>query len=99
RPLGIARMIRRGEGATAAPITGKVGANHGEVAGEQGRHAAPHDVRLRKAMQEEDRRPGAGSAHKDRGLAGVDVAGFEIVEHPDRLLKMRTTNQGRSSYG
>ena len=36
------------------------------------RDAVPHHVRLRVAVQQQQRRTGAAAPHADRGLAGID---------------------------
>ena len=53
--LRVGRMVQRGRRAAASPVAAKIGADHGEVAGQQRRHAAPHEVGLWKAVQQQDR--------------------------------------------
>ena len=48
RPLGVGRMVRIRGRTAAAAVAAQVGTDDGEVAREQRRHAAPHQVRLRK---------------------------------------------------
>jgi hypothetical protein len=74
-------MIAGGHRATTAPITAKISADNSEVACKQRRHAAPHQVRLRKAVQQEDRRPGATRAHEDAGLARLNLGRCEVIHH------------------
>src|SRR5437879_441221 len=52
-------MVRRGDRAAAAPVAAKIGADDRQVASKKRRHAAPQQVCLRKAVQQEDRRPGS----------------------------------------
>src|SRR3712207_8033924 len=80
-PLRIWRMVRGGDRAAAAPVAAKVGADDRKVAGEQRRDAAPHQVYLRKAVQQEDRRTEAVRAHEDAGLPRLDLGGYEVIHH------------------
>jgi hypothetical protein len=93
RSLSIRRMAWVGGRATAAPVAAKIGADDSKVAGEQRRDAAPHQVRLREAVQQEDRRPGPAVAHEDAGLIRLDLAGCELIHHfgPCSLLGTRDT--------
>src|SRR5437867_2491700 len=66
---------------TAAPIATQIGADYRKVTGKHRRDAAPHEVCLRKTVQQEDRRPGAGPARKDTGLARLDLSSLEVIHH------------------
>ena len=79
--LRVWRVVRRGRRTTAAPITAKIRADDREVTREQRRDAAPHQVRLRKAVQQENRRPAASRADEDRCVARVDLGRGEVVHH------------------
>src|SRR5690348_15933215 len=50
---------------TAAAIAAKIGADHCEAASKQGRHVSPHQMRLRKPVQQEDSRSRPEAAQKD----------------------------------
>src|SRR6266699_23035 len=71
-PLRIGLMVQCGDRAAAAPIAAKIRADDCEVGGEQRRDTAPHQVCLRKAVQQEYRRPGTLRTYEDGCLAGVD---------------------------
>ncbi len=43
------------------------------------RDFAPHQVRLRETVQQENRRPGPARAHEDCGVARLDLGGREII--------------------
>src|SRR5437773_11062211 len=73
-------VLGRGR-ATAAPIATQIGADYRKVTGKHRRDAAPHEVCLRKTVQQEDRRPGAGPARKDTGLARLDLSSLEVIHH------------------
>jgi hypothetical protein len=75
-------MVPGGGRATAQPVAAKVGADYRKGAGEQRRDAAPHQVRLREAVQQEDRRPGPLRAHENAGLTRLDLGRCELI-HPD----------------
>ena len=53
--LRIRQMIDGRDRASAVAIAAKVGANHRELLLEKRQHAAPHEARLREAVQEEER--------------------------------------------
>ena len=80
-PFCIWRMVRGGDGTTAAPVAAKVGADDREIARKQRRDAAPHQVGLRKTVQQQDRRSGPGPAQENAGLAGFDFGSFELGHH------------------
>jgi hypothetical protein len=52
--LCVWRMVRRGGRTTAAAVSAKVGADDHKFAGKPRRHAAPHQVRLRKTVATTD---------------------------------------------
>jgi hypothetical protein len=80
-PLGIGRVLGVGGRTAALPIAAKICGDHGEIAGQQRGDAAPHQMGLRKAMQQEERRPGAGGPQEDAGLPGLDLGGPEALHH------------------
>jgi hypothetical protein len=84
--LCIGRMIWGGGWTTTTPVATQIGADDRTVAGKQRRDAAPHQVCPRKTMPQEDRRPGAGPAHKDPGLARLDLGSFNVIHHDQTLL-------------
>src|SRR5215208_2726314 len=79
--LCVRLMVPSGGRATAAPVAAKVGTDDREVADKQRRDGAPHQVRLRKAVQQEDRRPGPVRAHENAGLTRLDLRGCEVIHH------------------
>src|SRR5215212_9508200 len=91
--LRIWRMVPGGGRAAAAPVAAKIDADNRKVAGKQRRDAAPHQVRLRKAVQQENRRPGPVRAHENAGLTRLDLGGCEVIHH-FRLCSFLSTRAG-----
>src|SRR5215204_3774766 len=89
--LRIWRMVPGGSRAAAAPVAAKIGADDLKVAGKQRRDAAPHQVCLRKAVQQENRRPGPVRAHENAGLTRLDLRGCEVI-HQLRLCAFLRTS-------
>ena len=87
--FGIRLVVRGRPGAAAAAVAAEIGADDGEMARQDGRHASPHQMRLGKAVQQQDRRAGARSADEDGGLPGLDLARIEIVQHPGSAYRLR----------
>jgi hypothetical protein len=73
-------MVGRGFGLRALPVAAEVGHRDREVLRKAGSNTAPHRVRLRMAMQEEERRAASTVAHANRRLAGVDELELETFE-------------------
>ena len=74
-------MVGGGGWAAATPVAAKIGADNCKVLGKQRRDAAPHQVCLRKAVQQEDRRPGPVGAHEDARLTRLDLGSREVIHH------------------
>jgi hypothetical protein len=55
-------------------VAGQVGDHQREMRGQLRRHAMPHHVALRMAVQQEQRRPAAADAREDFADRGVDPA-------------------------
>ena len=72
-------MVRRGVRTAAAPVAAKIGADDRKVTGKQRRDVAPHQVCLRKTVQQEDRGSGAAGANEYAGLARLDLQGCASV--------------------
>ena len=73
RPLRVSCVIGGRGRATALPVAAQVRADYGKAACQQWRDAAPHQMRLRKTMQQQHRRAGSRVADEDAGVTGVDV--------------------------
>ena len=71
-PFGVRRMIGRGGRLPARAITSQVGADHREIRRQRGRHRAPHDVRLRKAMEQQQRGTASRMTDEDLRLIHFD---------------------------
>ena len=71
--LGVGRVIGRGGRLERTAVAAQVGTDHGEALGQLRRHGVPHGVRLRVAVQEQQRRTGAAAAQPDRAVLGADV--------------------------
>ena len=79
-PLGVGGVVRR-RGRTIAPsVAAEIGADDGKRFGQPRRDFAPHEMRLGKAVQQEDRRAGAVGADEDPGFRRPDVGGGEVIE-------------------
>ncbi len=78
RVLGV-RFRHRGPA-----VAGQVGDHEGEMRRQLRRHAMPHHVALRMAVQQKQRRPAAADAGEDFSDRGVDpargVTGIEVGE-------------------
>lgn len=74
------RMVRTGGRTIAPAISAKIGADHGEVLREQRRNVSPHQMRLRKSVQQENGRPRTGPTDEDPGLVRLNIGGVEILE-------------------
>src|SRR5882672_1319440 len=59
----------------ALSVAVQIGSYDGKAARQQRRDAAPHQVRLRETMQQQDRRARSGSAHEYAGFTGLDFGG------------------------
>src|SRR5215212_1804527 len=96
--LCIWRVVGGGDWAAAAPVAAKIGADNRKIAGEQRRDAAPHQVCLRKSVQQEYRRPGPVRAHENACLTGPDLGGCEVIHHfrPSSFFSTRATMCGSS---
>src|SRR5262249_22305804 len=79
--LRIWRVVRSRGRATTTSITTQIGAHDGEVAGKQRADPAPHQGCLPETRPKEDRQPGSGPAHKDTGLACLQLGSFERIHH------------------
>jgi len=77
--LRIGRMVWRGDRAAALPIAAKISADNGKVVRKQRRDAVPHQVSLRKAVQQENRRAQTQPAHEDTGLVRLNNLGFKVI--------------------
>src|SRR5918997_1271018 len=95
--LRVRLMVPSGGRATAAPVAAKVGTDDRKVADKQRRDGAPHQVRLREAVQQEDRRPGPARAHENAGLIRLDLAGCELIHHFGPCSLLGTTDTVCSS--
>jgi hypothetical protein len=78
--LGVGRVVRRRGGAAALAVASEVRAHHRVSGCQSWRDAAPHEVGLREAVQQQEGRSAARAAHEDVGLAGRDQCGLEVVE-------------------
>ena len=69
RALRIWRMVGGRGGTSALSVAAKIGTDNREVASEQRRNTAPHQMCLRKAVQQEDRSTGTAMSHENSGVA------------------------------
>ena len=94
--LGVGRVVGSGSGLEGACIAAQVRADHGEAAGQSRRHLVPHDVALRVAVQQKERRPRAAHADPKRTGADRDRAEFESVEKAHAALRSLVSALDRS---
>jgi hypothetical protein len=80
RALRIRGVIGCRRRAAAAAIAPEVGAHDEAPPRQDRRDRAPHQVRLRKSMQEQNWRAGTRRADEDRGIAEVDLVGGEMLQ-------------------
>ena len=82
RALGVAGVVRRRRAACrAVAVAAQVGRDHGEPLGQGRGHPVPAGVRLRVAVQQQQRGPGAAGLVGDRRLADVLGALAEALDH------------------
>src|SRR4051812_31221444 len=86
-------MVWGGDRTGAAPVAPQISADDRKVVGKQRRDAAPHQVCLRKAVQQEDRRSRSVRAYEDAGLTRLNLSACEVIHHfrPCSLLRTRVT--------
>jgi hypothetical protein len=85
-------LVVAGGGLAAGAVPAQVRADDGVMSGERGRDVAPHQVRLREAVQEHDGRAAAADRGVQRDAVGDgDVAVFEAFDHG------RQRGRGRSA--
>ncbi len=65
---------------TTSAKPAKVGADDGELTGQDGRYIAPHQVRLRESVQQQDGWAGPRAAEENRRLPGFHLECFELLE-------------------
>jgi len=98
RALRVRPVVGRRGRLVARAIAAQVGHDHREVGGQGRSDLVPHDVRLRIAVQQQQRRPVARPAQVDARLAGVDVEGLEAVEHARASQKRVSTGAAASRH-
>src|SRR4051794_11445005 len=100
RSFCIWRMVRTGGRTIALAISAKIGADHGEVLREHRRNVSPHQMRLRKSVQQENGRPRTGPTYEDSCLVRPNIGGFEILEvhwiSSFRTMASRQASTGRA---
>ena len=67
-------MVRSGRRAAALPVAAKIGTHDREFARQQRRNTVPHQVRLRKTVQQQERWALSAGAHEDAGFTGLDFS-------------------------
>ena len=72
-------------------IAAQVGGDDGEPLGQRRRDPVPHQVRLRDAVQKQDRLPGPTPDAMDCGLRRRDVELIETLEHRGKRYPQVTT--------
>jgi len=80
RPLRVRCVVRRRWRLGARAVAAQVGTDDGESVGEQRSDPSPHQMRLGKAVEQQQRRSAPTPARVDRRLADVDVDRLESFE-------------------
>jgi hypothetical protein len=82
RAHAVGRVVGCAGRLAARAVAAQVGGDDREPLSERGGHPVPHEVGLRDAVQQQDRRPVATQPAMDRGAAHGDVELLEPLEHP-----------------
>src|SRR5262249_51424768 len=80
RPLRIWRVIRTRGRTAAAAIAAQIRADHGEALSQHRGDSAPHQMRLRETMQQQDGQTGAEAAYEDAGAGALHFERLERLE-------------------
>ena len=88
--LGVGEVRRVGGGLAAVTVTAQVAGDDGETLRQPRRDPVPHDVRLRIAVQQQQRRPRAADHGVNGGRAGVDILAVEALEHAALAVRCRS---------
>ena len=78
--LGVGRVVGRGLGLERAAVAAQVGADHREALRHLRCHGVPHGVRLRVAVQQQQRRSGAAAAQAHLAAGDCHVLEREAGE-------------------
>ena len=96
--LGVRRVIGRGPRLERAAVAAQVGAYDGEPRGELRCHGVPHEMALRVAMEQEQRRARAAVPHPNFAVAHGNRFKRELIEETHHgiaeLLVERERTQG-----
>ena len=83
--LGVGRM-RRVAGRRGGPaVAGQIRHDQAEMPRQRRRHAVPHDIGLRIAMEQKERRPLPSGAREDASGGGVDPLGGEAWKEVGKI--------------
>jgi hypothetical protein len=80
RALAVAGVVVAVGGMAAVAVAAQVAGDHGEALGQPGRHLVPHEMGLRIAVQQQERRPRASAHQVDLALRGGDARFLEPLE-------------------
>ena len=75
KPASAARRLAR------IAVAAQIGSDDGELFGKARGQFMPHDMILRRAVQQEQRRPAAANDGVYRGPGGSDNPGLKVLEH------------------
>jgi hypothetical protein len=77
-------VVAVGRTVTAA-VSRQIGDDDAEVCRQNGRNRVPHQARLRKTVEEQDRRPGSSAPNEDGTIFGRDLglvgASYALLVH------------------
>jgi hypothetical protein len=79
--FGVRCVVGRGRGSEGGPVSGEVGRDDGEPLTEQVGGGVPHEMRLRIAVQQQDRGAAAPDAGKYGPPLGRQMVLGEALEH------------------
>jgi len=72
-------MVGTRSGTAASAVAAKIGTDHCEMASQQGRHGTPHQMRLRKPVQQEDSRSRSEAAQENTRFLRLQFNRFKIL--------------------
>ncbi len=96
RPFRVGAVVRIAAGLAEFAVAAQVGGDDGEAFGQRGSDLVPHDVRLRVAVDQQQRRAAAAGPIGDLDAGRVEAMRGEIVEHRD-LPSGRTSDRCRGT--
>jgi hypothetical protein len=95
--LGVGGMVTRRSGPQRVPIAAQIGGDDGEVLRQQRGGRTPHEMRLRVAVEQQERRTRAADHGADGAALARQVAGLEAFEHVENRIGGELSGGGRKA--